>query len=108
MAPKARAKAKAQALRLQVKNEKRGARRAALTDLNALAVEVGAAKATVDPRAATAAQVHRAIRVLEVRCRQPPLSERLRAVVEKWAANGGPMQADLAPPPDLDTAAAVA
>ena len=48
MAPKARAKAKAQALRLQVKNEKRGAQRAALTDLNALAEEVGAAKATVD------------------------------------------------------------
>ena len=62
MAPKrvgrVAAKAKARAAR-QAKNAKRDARRAALVQLNDLAVEVGAAPVQVVPRSAAADDVQR-------------------------------------------------
>ena len=89
MAPKrvgrVAAKAKARAAR-QAKNAKRDARRAALVQLNDLAVEVGAAPVQVFPRSAAAEDVQRAIRVLDPRCQQEPaLAARLHAVVKAWA-----------------------
>ena len=106
MAPKGRplsAKAKAQAA-LRQKNAKRDARRAALVLLNGLAEELGAAAAQVDVRTASGAEVEFAIHVLEARCQQPALVARLRDAAEAWVNNGGKMQAELAPPPDLDSA----
>ena len=95
-------KAKARAAR-QAKNAKRDARRAAMVQLNDLAVEVGAAPVQVFPRSAAAEDVQRAIRVLDPRCQQEPaLAARLHAVVKAWADNGGRLEAELAPPPDLD------
>ena len=85
----------------------RPARRAALLQLNALAEEVGAAAAQVDPRTAPAADVERAIHVLEPRCQQPVLADRLRTAVQAWVDNGGQLQAELAPPPDLSSPAAL-
>ena len=80
MAAKAKAQV-AQAARRR-KNAKRDARRAALVQLNGLAEEVGAAAAQVDPRSAAAADVERAICVLEQRCQQPALAARLRTAVQ--------------------------
>ena len=60
---------------------RRGARREALAGLNTLAEEVGAARAHVDVKTASAEQVEHFIRVLEPRCPGPPLSTRLRALV---------------------------
>ena len=110
MAPKgARAKAKAAAAEAAARNVRkvgrRGLRRTALAALNTLAEEVGAARAQVDPKTASAEDVEFAIRVLDARCAEAPLSTRLRAAVEQWTANGGRLQAQLTPPPDLDTPA---
>ena len=110
MAPKnARAKAKAAAAEAAARNVRkvgrRGLRRTALAALNTLAEEVGAARAQVDPKTASAEDVEFAIRVLDARCAEAPLSTRLRAAVEQWSANGGRLQAQLTPPPDLDTPA---
>ena len=110
MAPKGKAKAKAAAKAAAAerrKSAKRAVRRDALKELNALADDVGAARAAVDPREAPAQAVERAIHILEARCREPPLSVRLRAIVVKWVANGGQLQAELAPAPDSDSAATV-
>ena len=106
MAPKrvgrVSAKAKARAAR-QAKNAKRDARRAALVQLNALAVELGAAPVQVVPRSAAADGVQRAVRILDPRFQQEPaLAARLHAVVKAWVDNGGRLEAELAPPPDLD------
>ena len=76
-------RARAEAVRRRNKNAKRDARRAALAELNALAEEVGAAAARVDARTAPAAQVERAIHVLEPRCQQPQLAARLRPTPER-------------------------
>ena len=106
MAPKGRpvsAKAKARAA-LRQKNAKRDARRAALVLLSGLAEEVRATAAQVDVRTASGPDVEFAIHVLEARCQQPALVARLRDAVEAWANNGGRLQAELAPPPDLDSA----
>ena len=106
MAPKLgrRAAAKAKAAALRAKNDKRDVRRAALAQLNKLAEEVGA-PAQVDVRLAAAADVEWSIRILEARCQQrAELVARLRTVVEAWVANDGRLQAELAPPPDLDSA----
>ena len=108
MAPKAGrgagVKAKAIAAR-RVKNGRRDGRRATLALLNALADEVGAVAVQVDVKSAAAADVERTIRVLDARCQQQPaLAARLRVAVEAWVANGGRLQVDLAPPPDLDSA----
>ena len=110
MAPKgARAKAKAAAAEAAARNVRkvgrRGLRRTALAALNTLAEEVGAARAQVDPKTASAEDVEFAIRVLDARCAEAPLSTRLRAAVEQWTANGGRLKAELTPPPDLDTPA---
>ena len=80
----ARAKAQAAVAARRRKNAKRDARRAALLQLNGLAEEVGAAAAQVDPRSAAAADVERAIHVLEQRCQQPALAARLRTAVQAW------------------------
>ena len=107
MAPKLgrRAAAKAKAAALRAKNLKRDARRAALAQLNDLAEEVGAGLAQVDVRLAAATDVEWSIRILEARCQQrAELVARLRTVVEAWVANDGRLQAELAPPPDLDSA----
>ena len=93
MAPKGvvrvSAKAKARAAR-QAKNAKRDGRRAALVQLNALAVEVGAAPVQVAPRSAASDDVQRAVRVLDPRCQQEPtLAARLHALVKAWVDNGG-------------------
>ena len=85
----ARAKAQAVLAARRRKNAKRDARRAALLQLNGLAEEVGAAAAQVDPRTAPAADVERAIHVLEARCQQPVLADRLRTAVLAWVDNGG-------------------
>ena len=90
MAKAAAAKAAAADAR---KVQRRGARRAALVGLNTLAEEVGAARAQVDVKTASAEQVEHTIRVLEPRCPGPPLSTLLRALVEQWVANGGTLQA---------------
>ena len=76
-------------------------------DLRAGAEEVGAERAQVDPRGASPPEVERAIHIVQARCPGPPLSDRLRAAVEKWVANGGVLQADLTEPPDLESAASV-
>ena len=102
MAKAAAAKAAAADAR---KVQRRGARRAALAGLNTLAEEVGAARAQVDVKTASAEQVEHTIRILEPRCPGPPLSTRLRTLVEQWVANGGTLQVELAPPPDLDSPA---
>ena len=112
MAPKqgrgaaAKAKAAAQAA-AERKVEKKRQRRAALQAFNTLAEEVGAGAGQVDPRTATPEEVERAIYVVQARCRELPLATRLREVVEQWVANGGRLQAQLAPPVDLDDPSAV-
>ena len=85
MAPKAlrgrgsAAKARAVAAARRAKNQKRDARRTALTQLITIAEEVGAVAAQVDARTAAAADVEWSIRVLEARCQQrPELAARLR------------------------------
>ena len=103
----ARAKAQAALTVRRRKDAKRDARRAALLQLNGLAEEVGAAAAQVDPRSAAAADVEKAIHVLEQRCQQPALAARLRTAVQAWVDNGGQLQAELAPPPDLSSPAAL-
>ena len=95
MAPKgATAAAKAAAAKAAAADARkvqcRGARRAALVGLGALAEEVGAARARVDAKSASAEEIERTIRVLEPRCPGPPLSTRLRQHVEQW---GWPMEA---------------
>ena len=113
MAPKtarakgiAAARARADTARRR-KNAKRGVRRATLSELNALAEETGAAAARVDGRTAQAAEVERAIHVLQLRCQQPQLANRLRSAVERWIDNGGQLQATLTAAPDLSSPSAV-
>ena len=98
-AAKARAAAAAASQR---KIDHRRQRRAALVDLNALADELGAGAAVVDPRTSTPEEVERTIYIVQARCRELPLVERLRGIVERWKANGGRLQAELAPTVDLD------
>ena len=109
MAPKAVGRGRRRVSQAQAKaarrrlNEKRDGRRAALSDLNALAEEVGAAVAQVDARAAPPEQVERTVHFLEGRCQQPALAARLRAAVQKWVDNGGQLQGRLTPAPDLSS-----
>ena len=108
MPPKrASAKAKAKA-KQKVKNDKRDARRSAVKNLNTLAKERGAASAQVDPKTATGGEVEGLIRLLESRCSETSLQQRLRAAADKFKSNGGTLLADLAPAPDLNSPPAVA
>ena len=103
----AKAKAAAAAV-LRRKVEHRRERRAALQDLNTLADELGAAAVQVHVKTVAAAEVERTIYVVQARCRTAELLARLRAIVDKWVANGGKLQAELAPAVDLETPSALA
>ena len=69
---------------------------------------LGAAAVQVHVKIAAAAEVERTIYVVQARCRTAELLARLRAVVDRWVANGGKLQAELAPAVDLETPSALA
>ena len=98
----ARAQAKARAAaKLEAKNRKRSGRRAAIAALNALAEEVGAARAAVDPRAGVADDVKVLVTRLQPRCQDAALFQRLREATEAYVASGGCLALEDAP--DLET-----
>ena len=103
-AAKAKAAAKAASAR---KVAHRRERRAALCDLNALADEVGAGAVQLDTRTCAPADVERAIYIVQARCQEAALAQRLRLAVQRWVDNGGKLEAQLAPAVDLESPSTV-
>ena len=74
-------------------------RRRALACFNELAAELGLGTEPLRVKERRASVVTRRIRLLEPRCQEGELPQRLRAATELWAQNGGKLLQGVLPPP---------
>ena len=73
-------------------------RRSAVSTLNALAKELQLGVEPLRVKERMASVITRRVRLLEPRCQDGNLPQRLRAAVEQWSNNGGKLTREVLPP----------